>query len=647
MRAFIDFLDSPATASSSAAISTSPGVPTSGTLPSTARLRAQFEHPIAILRADHLNEVVGVLQQVQEHALAGRWCVGAVAYEAAAAFDAALHTQEPRPHWPLAQFAVYERALPWPLDSDTDSAALNAWLDPSLDTSFNSLSSKVGDWILATSQQDYSARLERARAAIEAGQCYQINLTEMLETQFMEASPVDLPAWFARLRAAQPGGYTAWLDWGDQQLLSVSPELFFDWRPEIGEQGRAGWLKCQPMKGTAPRYADASLDAQSRQHLSDSEKERAENLMIVDLLRSDMGRIAQLGSVAVSDLFAIQALPTVWQMTTTIQAQTRPEVGLVDLFRALFPCGSVTGAPKVQAMRWIRELEHGPRGMYCGAIGVVRPGGAAIFNVPIRTIALEREGGKDNKAPAETTWTARCGVGSAVTFYAEAQAEWRELSAKTRFLERARRRFELLETLRLENGKYWLLEAHLQRLSTSAAYFGFEFNADKAQAYLHKLAVQHTEGVYRVRLTVSATGQLDAQAVVLETTEQPILFNISELPIESMGREHEFIVHKTTRREHYENRLRVVPGVFDTLLINERGEITEFTRGNVALKLNGKWLTPPISCGLLPGTYRADLLARGEISEAVLKLDDLNAATEVTFLNSVRGWVAAKLNTDN
>ncbi|MDP2366645.1 chorismate-binding protein, partial [Rhodoferax sp.] len=371
-----------------------------------------------------------------------------------------------------------------------------------------------------------------------------------------------------------------------------------------------------------------------------STKEQAENVMIVDLLRNDMGRVALPGSVQVSRLFEVQSLPTVWQMTSTVTARTRPGVGLPELFAALFPCGSVTGAPKARAMHWIAALEKGPRGVYCGAVGVVRPGGAATFNVPIRTVALGRDHAPTT-ASAQPGWRARYGVGSAITFYAEPGAEWRELAAKTRFLQRAGADFDLLETLRLEDGSFWLLDRHLARMANSAAYFGFDWQPEAVRACLLALLPGRAQGIYRVRLTCSAAGQPAAQVADLATTPEPVVFNLSADPLATQGTEHEFVVHKTTRRQHYDTRLLAAPGVFDTLLHNERGELTEFTRGNLALKLGGRWLTPALHCGLLAGTYRAELLASGEMAEAVLTLPDLHRAEAVAFFNSLRGWLVA------
>lgn len=621
MRAFIDFPDKP---------------PAVADLTRSSRWQAHFAEPLAVLTAWHLDEVHGVLQQVQSQACAGHWCVGELAYEAAPAFDSALPTHRARPGWPLARFAVFDCVLPWPQTAMRKSE--QALQPVSTDA--------AAQWRFGSSRNDYTKRVERARQAMAAGECYQVNLTEALQARLEDFDTDDLVAWFARLRMAQPGGYQAWLDWGEQQVLSLSPELFFDWQPD----GAEGLLTCQPMKGTASRYADPLQDAQARQDLFESEKERAENVMIVDLLRNDMGRVAQPGSVRVSRLFEVQALPTVWQMTSTITARTRSAVGLPELFSALFPCGSVTGAPKTRAMHWIRALESGPRGVYCGAVGVVRPGGSATFNVPIRTVTLEREQERDPAAPrvlGPRPWRAHYGVGSAITFYAEPQAEWQELAAKTRFLERAMGDFELLETLRLQDGQYDLLAQHLARMGASAAHFGFLWRADAAQACLMELACAHPLGNYRVRLTWSADGQPRAHEFELESLLEPVRFNLSDMPLETRGRDYEFVVHKTTRRAHYTARLRPEPGVFDTLLVNERGELTEFTRGNVALKIAGQWFTPALLSGLLAGTLRAELLASGQITEAVLGMADLQRAQEVAFFNSVRGWLRAQLQADS
>lgn len=560
------------------------------------------------LVAWHACEVEAVLREVQAHAEAGRWCVGSLAYEAAEAFDPALQTHVPAHGWPLVRFAVYARASAW-----QQAAA-------------GSNGGDCSPWRSSIGPEDYARQVARAKQAMADGTCYQVNLTTALEARFA-GQPA---AWMERLRLAQPEGYLLWLDCGEQQVLSASPELFFDWKP--GSQG--GQLLCRPTKGTAPRHADATEDELARRHLRACEKERAENVMIVDLLRSDMGRIAQHGSVRVEGLFEVRALPTVWQMTSSVTARTRPGLGLFEILRALFPCGSVTGAPKASAMRWIRALEDGPRGIYCGAAGIVRPGGAATFSVPIRTVVAQRA------APGQ--WIARYGVGSGLTVYANARDEWRELRAKARVLERSSRSFALVETLRLEQGRYWLMQEHLQRIRRSACYFGYPCDARALEEALLAVAQDRSEGTWRVRLVLQPSGQADVHTDAFVPAYGPVAFALARRPLDPDGADHEFIVHKTSRRAHYDSRLVRHEGVFDTLMVNPRGELTEFTRGNLALRLDGRWLTPAAGCGLLPGTLRNALLAKGVLKEAVLTVRELDSAEDFAFFNSLRGWLQAR-----
>jgi len=446
------------------------------------------------------------------------------------------------------------------------------------------------------------------------------------------------------LRQRQPDGYLLWLDGGQSHVLSASPELFFDWQPSAS----GGQLQCRPMKGTAARQADPSLDAAAREQLLASAKERAENVMIVDLMRNDLNRIARPGSVRVDRLLHAEAWPTVWQMTSSISAQARSGTTLTDVLRALFPCGSITGAPKQSAMRWIERLEPSARGIYCGALGVVRPGGHATFNVPIRTLTLQRaphNGTQDNphNTAHNEAWLANYGVGSGLTVYADPASEWAELIAKSQILHRASEPFELLETLRLQDGTLWLLQHHLQRLQHSARHFGYPCDAGALRVHLAQVAQAHPSGLWRVRLTLSAQGELHTQASAMTDTAQPVRVALASACLPTRGALQEFISHKTTRRTHYEALAPTDPSVFDHLLTNERGELTEFTRGNVALRLNGAWLTPALSSGLLPGTYRAELLAQGHLREAVLTPADLAQADSLAFYNSLRGWLEATL----
>jgi para-aminobenzoate synthetase/4-amino-4-deoxychorismate lyase len=445
-----------------------------------------------------------------------------------------------------------------------------------------------------------------------------------------DISPAEGQRLFAALQRAQPGGYALWVDMGREQVLSVSPELFFDWHQPA--QG-SGHILTRPMKGTAPRGATPEQDARQAEHLRTAPKERAENVMIVDLLRNDLGRLAETGSVHVERLFDVQALPSVWQMTSDVRARLPQGTTLRALLGALFPCGSVTGAPKQAAMQAIAALESGPRGWYCGALGVVRPDGAgglrATFNVPIRTLVLTDDG------------QLACGIGSGITADARADGEWREWGAKRAFIERVSEPFELLETLALEDGAARHADLHLARLAQAAAHFGHPWSPDAAQQALHALARQHPSGLWRVRLLLHAGGRIEAQAFACPPSPARVQLQWATAPLaQAHG---EFVRFKTTRRAHYDAWTPQDAQVFDTLLWNEDREITECTRGNIAALLDGRWLTPPLHCGLLPGVGRAVALAQGRVREGVIRLEDAPRVQAWAFVNSLRGWIPAEM----
>jgi para-aminobenzoate synthetase/4-amino-4-deoxychorismate lyase len=351
--------------------------------------------------------------------------------------------------------------------------------------------------------------------------------------------------------------------------------------------------------------------------------------MIVDLLRNDMARVAVTGSVKVTSLFDIETLPTILQMTSTVRCLTRDDVTLPDVFRALFPCGSVTGAPKIAAMKAISALESGPRGVYCGAIGIIRPGGHATFSVAIRTVVVDCRDG-----------TANCGLGSGITLDSTPEGEYDEWLVKRRFLLRATASFDLLETLRLKQGEYWLLDAHIQRLLGSAEYFGFRHDADKVRQALTANAKQFAHGTWRVRLILSRDGLTKVESHVLESNAESVKVVLAQTSIDSSD---EWLCHKTTERSVYAPHVPVTEGIFDTLMFNERDELTEFTRGNLVVEIGGKRFTPPLSCGLLPGILRGQLLRLGEVTERVVMRSELATASGIWFANSVRGLLPVSL----
>lgn len=559
-----------------------------------APLRCAFGAPRQTLVAHSPAQVRPLLEAVQALAHQGRWCVGYLRYEAAAAFDPALAVHQA--DGPLAWFGVHDAPQAWP-ELEVGGTA-------------------VAQWHEGLSRTAFDEGMADIHRAIADGELYQLNYTAQLHGALLGA-PRDL---FMALRRAQPGGYAAFIDTGEEQVLSVSPELFFDWD---GER-----ILARPMKGTAPRGATPADDAALAVQLRASAKERAENVMIVDLIRNDLSRVAQPFSVRVPHLFRLEALPSVWQMTSDVEARTRPGTTLADVFAALFPCGSITGAPKVRAMRMIRALEPEPRGVYCGAVGVVRPGGAATFNVAIRTVTVQ--GG-----------AARCGIGSGITADATAEGEWQEWRHKRAFLERASQPFELLETLALQDGALRDAPAHLARLARAAAHFGYPLDAAQIEASLRQLADAHRQGLWRVRLRLDARGQAQAEAHAMAAVSAPVRLVLAPTAFEAAGSE--FVRFKTTRRAHYDAVAPSVPGVFDTLLWNRHGELTECTRGNVAVRLDGRWVTPPLRCGLLDGIGRARYLREGRLLEAVVRVEDLPRASGLAFVNSLRGWLDAVL----
>lgn len=559
-----------------------------------APLRCAFGTPRQTLVAHSPAQVRPLLEAVQALARQGRWCVGYLRYEAAAAFDPALAVHEA--DGPLAWFGVHDAPQAWP-ELDADGTALAQWHE-------------------GLSRAAFDQGMAEIHRAIADGELYQLNYTAQLHGE-LQGAPRDL---FMALRRAQPGGYAAFIDTGDEQVLSVSPELFFDWDGEH--------ILARPMKGTAPRGATPAIDATLAAQLRASAKERAENVMIVDLIRNDLSRVAQPFSVRVPHLFRLEALPSVWQMTSDVEARTRPGTTLADVFAALFPCGSITGAPKVRAMRMIRALESGPRGVYCGAVGVVRPGGAATFNVAIRTVTVQRG-------------AARCGIGSGITADATAEGEWQEWRHKRAFLERASQPFELLETLALQDGVLRDASEHLARLARAAAHFGYPLDAARVEASLRQLADAHRQGLWRVRLRLDAHGQVQAEVHAMAAASAPVRLALAPTAFEAA--DSEFVRFKTTRRAHYDAVAPSVPGVFDTLLWNRHGELTECTRGNVAVQLDGRWVTPPLRCGLLDGVGRAGCLREGRLVEAVVRVEDLPRASGLAFVNSLRGWLDAVL----
>jgi para-aminobenzoate synthetase/4-amino-4-deoxychorismate lyase len=563
-------------------------------------LTLSFDHPLRTYSTSELAEVVSLLSAVEAAAKSGCWAALMLSYEAAPAFDRSLKTQPPGV-LPVAWAAVF--AGPSEIKSKLSGEGY-----------------RVSAWEPQVSRSEYGEAVSRIHELIARGHTYQVNYTFPL-TATLAGEPLT---WYRDLCSAQGADYCVYLDLGRYKVLSLSPELFFERKGDS--------IRTKPMKGTISRGRWASEDEEMAQRLATSAKDRAENVMIVDLLRNDLGKVSLPGSVQVSELFEVERFETLWQMTSTVESTLRAGVGLDELIAALFPCGSVTGAPKIRTMEIIRQLERYPRGVYTGMIGFIRPGGDCVFNVAIRTIVLDSETGR-----------ATFGVGGGITFDSTAEREYEECLLKSSFLNAPADSFQLLESLLLETGDFFLLHRHIDRLRASAKYFGFPFQEKQTLNKLAALAETHSQGRWKVRALLSKTGELHVNAVELcSGGDGPRLAALAGKPINST---HRFLFHKTTNRAVYDEALSRRPDCDDVILWNERGEITESTVANVVVSIEGQLYTPPLESGLLAGTFRAELIAQGKIRERVIEVGELRQTSDLFLINSVQKWTAAKLLT--
>ncbi len=555
--------------------------------------------PHRVLVAHRLDQVQPTISAAEAAAGEGSWVAGFVAYEAAPAFDARLIVKPSIPGLPLAWFAAFRSVESLP---------------PGRGETYQS-----GRWSPEISRDRYRRDIAAIRSLIQAGDTYQTNYTFRLRSR-VDGDPVAL---YADLVEAERAGRNALLSTGRHTIVSASPELFFRW------DGRR--IVGKPMKGTVARGRWEQEDLRFRERLLASGKDRAENVMIVDLLRNDLGRIARFGSVRVERLFEVERFETVWQMTSTVGAETRPEVRLHDVFAAMFPCGSVTGAPKVRTMEIIEALEDSPRGVYCGAIGLLAPEGsglpAAQFSVAIRTVVIDTASG-----------VAEYGVGGGVVHDSTADREYDEAILKSRVLTRRHTPLTLLETMRwVPRSGIWLRERHLNRLRSSARYLGIRLQEDKIAGLLDGIGGDRP---LRVRLLCSRSGPPLIDTHPLGEYGGVVSLAVDDRPIDRLDR---LRFHKTTIRSPYEAAAARHPDADDVVLINDRGEVVETTIANLAVLIGGLWVTPPIDAGCLPGTYREELLELGQLEEARVTVGDLVAADEVAVINSVSGWRAAQV----
>lgn len=563
-----------------------------------------FTDPVAVHVASIVDDVPKVLDAVEEAAQEGYFAAGYIAYEAGAALEKSVPRRSI--DVPYAWFGIYE-------DADRMSRRdLEQLLSPA--------DARIAQVRFSVPKPRYRKQVAAIRELIREGDVYQINYTGQL--RFTLDQPAD--ALFHALVKRQPVPYAAYLDIGDAQILSCSPELFFR------REGRR--IVTRPMKGTATRGASAEEDEERARHLAADVKNRAENVMIVDLLRNDLSRCCVAGSVRTPKLFETERYETLIQMSSEIEGELEPDAGLLDIFTALFPCGSITGAPKIRAMQRIDALEDEQRGVYCGAVGFVRPGGDAVFNVAIRT-SVVREG------------TGRLGIGSGIVWDSEADAEFSECLLKAQFLagsaDLEAEPFYLIETMRAEDGRIVLLDLHMDRLQASAAAFGIPLHRSEVEGRIS--AELPDDGDYRVRLTLDQGGAVRIERSPADPKPDHWRAAISGTHVDAQD---PLLRHKTSRRSLYNEKLKKAQrlGYDEVLFLNARGEVTEGARSNIFIRNGRSWRTPPIGSGALPGVYRRHLIdSLPGVSEVVLYIHDVLGADAVYFCNAVAGLVEAEV----
>jgi para-aminobenzoate synthetase/4-amino-4-deoxychorismate lyase len=568
-----------------------------------------FENHTQTLSVSAATDLAAQCREIESLTASGAYVVAALNYELGYVFEP---SSAPVPDGVLGYFLVFSNRRFLSADALAALLQMLAGNPPR--------PAAVADFVPTIAAAEHADAVARIRDFIEAGDCYQVNFTFPFSGQCL-GDPVAL---YARLRAAQPVAHGGLVMTPEVCVLSLSPELFVE---------RQGGVICsRPMKGTAARGEHPGEDAAARAALAASVKDRAENVMIVDLIRNDLGRIAEPGSVRVEAICAVEDYPSVFQMTSTVSA--RSSAGLYEVIAALFPCGSITGAPKVRAMQIIHQLERQPRGLYTGALGWIGAQGDFCLSVAIRTLLIELDG------------RVRYGVGSGIVWDSAPAAEYAECLLKAGFVTSADPGFRLIETLRMADGVFPMLTLHLDRVQTSANALSFVCDRAGLIESLEKLALEHARGNFRVRLTLGRAGDVELAAVPLMSTAEGAMAVFSPTRLDSRN---PWLRYKTTVRDLYEQELARIqndPAVFDVIFLNERNEVCEGARSNVFVRMaqGEPLLTPPLVCGLLPGVLRRRLLESGEAREAVLGETDLHRAAEVYLGNALRGLIRVVLS---
>jgi len=558
-------------------------------------VRQIFTDTIKELKTKDIKEVKHLLAEVEAYQNKGYYAVGYVSYEAAPAFETKFEViDDPLMSEYLLYFTIHESVQTEPIPLTYKPITLPK------------------TWQELTSAEEYKAAIEHIHHHIRQGDTYQVNYTVQLQ-QNITADPFAI---YNRLVVEQNAHYNAFIQHDDVSIISVSPELFF--------KKDGDGLTTRPMKGTTNRGLTTETDLKQAQWLAQDQKNRSENMMIVDLLRNDMNRISKIGSENVKSLCLVEQYSTIWQMTSTIETQLLPNSSLGDIFQALFPCGSITGAPKIATMAIIKDVEKQARGVYCGAIGILLPNGPTIFNVAIRTLQMQ-----GNKAIY--------GVGGGITWDSKWEAEYEETKQKSAVLYRQNPKFDLISTGRIHRGKLLFLKEHLNRLQESSRYFSYPFNKEEVQNQVEDLCQSlDFDTDYRLKMSLAKNGELTFEHNQL--TGLADVFCQARLVEQTHPLDSPYTYFKTSYRPH----ISLEP--HEQIYYNQKKELLETSIGNLVLKIEDQLYTPPVHLGLLNGIYRQSLIANNQVTERVLTLDNLKQAQAIYGCNAVRGLYELKVD---
>ena len=558
-------------------------------------VRQIFTDTIKELKTKDIKEVKHLLAEVEAYQNQGYYAVGYVSYEAAPAFETKFEViDDPLMSEYLLYFTIHESVQTEPIPLTYKPITLPK------------------TWQELTSAEEYKAAIEHIHHHIRQGDTYQVNYTVQLQ-QNITADPFAI---YNRLVVEQNAHYNAFIQHDDVSIISVSPELFF--------KKDGDGLTTRPMKGTTNRGLTTETDLKQAQWLAQDQKNRSENMMIVDLLRNDMNRISKIGSENVKSLCLVEQYSTIWQMTSTIETQLLPNSNLGDIFQALFPCGSITGAPKIATMAIIKDVEKQARGVYCGAIGILLPNGPTIFNVAIRTLQMQ-----GNKAIY--------GVGGGITWDSKWEAEYEETRQKSAVLYRQNPKFDLISTGRIHRGKLLFLKEHLNRLQESSRYFSYPFNKEEVQNQVEDLCQSlDFDTDYRLKMSLAKNGELTFEHNQL--TGLADVFCQARLVEQTHPLDSPYTYFKTSYRPH----ISLEP--HEQIYYNQKKELLETSIGNLVLKIEDQLYTPPVHLGLLNGIYRQSLIVNNQVTERVLTLDNLKQAQAIYGCNAVRGLYELKVD---